>query len=46
MGQIGMMTGYRLESIKFELRCVSERRDDWLKAVKYKFLTTECVRFV
>jgi len=30
--QIGVMTGYRLERIRFELRCVSDWCDDLLQA--------------
>ena len=37
VGQIGVMSGYRLESIMFEIRCVSDWCDDWLQAVQYKF---------
>ena len=34
--QIGVMTGYRLDSIRFELRCVSDWCDDWLQAGQNK----------
>jgi hypothetical protein len=34
--QIGVMIGYKLYSISFELRCVSDRCDDWLHAGQYK----------
>jgi len=30
--QIGVMTGYRLESINYELWCVLDWCDDWLQA--------------
>jgi len=33
---IGVMTGYRLDSIKFDLRCVLDLCDDWLEAGEYK----------
>ena len=36
VGQIGVMTGYRLYGIRFELRCVSDWCDDWLQAAQYK----------
>jgi len=44
--QIGVMTGYRLYGIRFELRCVSDWCDDWLQAVRYKVSTAVCVRLV
>ena len=31
-----MITGYRLESIRFELQCVSDWCDDWLQVVEHK----------
>jgi len=34
--QIGVMTGYRVESIRLELWCVSDWCDDWLKPGQYK----------
>ena len=37
MCQIGVMTCYRLHSIRFERRCVSDWCDDWLQALRYKF---------
>jgi len=30
--QIGVMTGYRLDSRECELWCVSDWRDDWVQA--------------
>ena len=39
MCQIGVMTGYRLESIRFELRCVSGWCDDWLQVAEHKVTT-------
>jgi len=34
--QIGVITGYRLENKRFELRCVSDWCDDLLLVGKYK----------
>ena len=34
--QICVMTGYRLHSIKFELRFVSDFLDDWLQGGHYE----------
>ena len=34
--QIGVMTGYRLERISNELRCVLDWCDDWLQAGENK----------
>jgi len=34
--QIGVMTDYRLESVRFELWCVSDWCDEWLQAGEYK----------
>jgi len=44
--QIGMMTGYKLDSIRCELWCVSDWYDDWLQAGQYKVSTAVCVRLV
>jgi len=33
--EIGVMTGCSLESIRFQLRFVSDWCDDWLKAGQY-----------
>jgi len=44
--QIGVMTGYRLDSIRFELWCVSDWCDDWLQVGHYKVWTAVCIRFV
>ena len=46
MGQIGEMTGYRLESIRGKIWCVSDWCDDWLKVGQYKVRTAEWVRLV
>jgi len=40
------MTGYRLERIRFELRCVLDWCDDWLQAGEYMVWTAVCVRLV
>ena len=34
--QIGVKIGYRPDSIRFELRCVSDWCDDWLQTGQYK----------
>jgi len=34
--QIGVMTGYRLDNIRYGLRCVSDWCDNWLQAGQYK----------
>jgi hypothetical protein len=44
--QIGVMTGYRLENITGELRCVSDWCDDRLQAGEYKVRIVVCVRLV
>jgi len=33
--QICVMTGYTLDNIRFEMRCVSDWCNDWLKAGQY-----------
>ena len=35
MCQIGVIIGYRLEIIRFELRFVADLCDDWLQAGQY-----------
>jgi len=44
--QIGVMTAYRLESIKFEMLCVSDCCDDCLQAGQYKVCSVVCVKLV
>jgi len=44
--QIGVTTGYILDSIGFELPCVSDCCDDWLQAGHYKFGTVVSVGLV
>jgi len=34
--QIGVMTGYKLDITRVELRCVSDWCDDWLQVGQYK----------
>ena len=46
MCEIGVMTGYSLDSIRFELRCVSYCCDEWLQGEEYKVWTEVCVRMV
>jgi hypothetical protein len=46
MCQIGVMTGYSLDSVKLELSYVSDWCDDWLQAGQCKVRTVVCVRLV
>jgi len=34
--QIGVINGYRLESIRIDVWCVSDWCDDWLQTGQYK----------
>jgi len=44
--QIGVMSGYRLDSITIETRCVTISCDDWLQGGQYNDWTAVCVRLV
>ena len=44
--QIGVMTCYKLDSIRFEFRCVSDWCDDWLQPGQYNVWTSVCFSFV